>query len=207
MLYEGKVAKGVLSEERLEELLGSGKIEFPTITEKEIQDRSKADALSKTLVIGQTTWFMLQCAARAVQGLDITQLELLTVALAFLNARMYSCWWNKPLDVGVPIPVHLLGADSNNLQPAAGEPQKSIASRPGHSMQYQMRRCRQSRSWTSPPMSQLPPSRPATRVMKLQIPCSPHPKTLLNLLGTHGSNVSGLLSEMPQDTIPMAFLL
>ena len=108
MLYQGERPKGVLSPRQLEELFSEGKIEFPTVTEKEIKDRSKADALSKTLVIGQTTWFMLQCIARAIQGLEITQLELLTVALAFLNAFMYYFWWNKPLDVETPVTVYVL---------------------------------------------------------------------------------------------------
>ena len=108
MLYQGDEPKGVLSPERLEDFCKEGKIKFPTITEKEIQDRSKANALSKTLVIGQTAWFMLQCATRAIQGLEITQLELLTVGLAFLNAFMYFLWWDKPLDVQTPVPVYLL---------------------------------------------------------------------------------------------------
>ena len=33
------------------------------ITEKEVKDKSKGDALSKGLVIIQTGWFILQCLA------------------------------------------------------------------------------------------------------------------------------------------------
>ena len=121
MLYEGGEAKEVLPAKLLEELFQEGKIDFPTITEKEIQDRSKAGGLSKALVIGQTSWFMLQCITRAIQGLAITQLELLTVALAFLNAFMYLFWWNKPLDVLTPVPVHFLGTNSKELPNALGE--------------------------------------------------------------------------------------
>ena len=47
MLFEGNVAKGVLSPERFSELVRAGKIEYPTITDKEIEDRSKADGFSK----------------------------------------------------------------------------------------------------------------------------------------------------------------
>ncbi|PPQ82820.1 hypothetical protein CVT26_007992 [Gymnopilus dilepis] len=108
MLYKGELAEGILSPEKLKKLAGEGKIKFPTITEKEIQVRSKADSLSKTLVMGQTTWFILQCITRAIQKLEITQLEILTVALAFLNAFMYFFWWNKPLDVQTSVPVYLL---------------------------------------------------------------------------------------------------
>ena len=125
MLYKDGEAKGVLSPERLEDLYAKGEIEFPTVTEKEIQDRSKADALSKLLAIGQTTWFMVQCLARAVQGLQVTQLELLTVALAFLNAFMYYFWWNKPFAVQSLVPVYLLDVPPKEKQGqevvAAGE--------------------------------------------------------------------------------------
>ena len=44
----------VLDETTLKEL--EGEIEWPTITEKEIQDRSKADIFSKGIVLLQTTW-------------------------------------------------------------------------------------------------------------------------------------------------------
>ena len=75
MLFEGNVAKGVLSQERFSELLMAGKIEFPTITAKEIEDRSKADGFSKTIALGQTLWFVAQCLARRVQNLDLTLVE------------------------------------------------------------------------------------------------------------------------------------
>ena len=42
MLFEGNTPKGVLSPERLSKLLTAGKIEFPTITVEEIEDRSRA---------------------------------------------------------------------------------------------------------------------------------------------------------------------
>ena len=48
MLYEGNDAKGVLTPWRFSQLLREGKIEFPTVTVEEIEDRSKADGFSKT---------------------------------------------------------------------------------------------------------------------------------------------------------------
>ena len=48
MLFEGNVAKGVLSEDRFSELLTAKRIEFPNITVEEIEDRSKSDGFSKT---------------------------------------------------------------------------------------------------------------------------------------------------------------
>ena len=109
MLYEGDQARGVLSPEKLKELYEDGKIDFPTVTEEEIRDRSKADGLAKIIVVGQTTWFVAQCIARSVQrGLILAQLELVTLAFAFLNGLMYFLWWNKPMNVERSIPVYLL---------------------------------------------------------------------------------------------------
>ncbi|KAF8516558.1 hypothetical protein BU17DRAFT_50787 [Hysterangium stoloniferum] len=113
MLYSGQDAKGTLSPERLKEFHGKGIIQFPTIKKEEIQDRSKGDALSKGLVVIQTTWFIIQCIARKAEGLDTTQIELLTLALAALNGVMYFLWWDKPLDVRWPVPVQLLETPSD----------------------------------------------------------------------------------------------
>jgi hypothetical protein len=108
MLFEGNVAKGVLSPERFSELLTAGKIEFPTITVEEIEDRSKTDPFSKTIAFGQTLWFVAQCLARKVQHLDLTLVELLTLSLAVINGMMYFLWWHKSLDVRCPVRVCLL---------------------------------------------------------------------------------------------------
>ncbi|KDR79755.1 hypothetical protein GALMADRAFT_1360429 [Galerina marginata CBS 339.88] len=106
MLYEDGKAVGVLDPGELDGLISMGRITLPSITEEEIKDRSKGDGLSKAVVIVQTTWFIVQCIARRVQGLAITQLELATVGFAALNAVMYAFWWHKPLNVETTVPVH-----------------------------------------------------------------------------------------------------
>jgi len=108
VLYEGENNLGVLSPERLRALYREGRIDIPRIEEGEIRDRSKADILNKTLVLGQTTWFVVQCVARSVQDLVITELELVTVAFAFLHGFMYFLWLNKPLGAQYPIAIHVL---------------------------------------------------------------------------------------------------
>ena len=123
MLYEENVAKGVLSPERFSELLMAGKIEFPTVTVEEIEDRSKADGFSKTIALGQTLWFVAQCLARVAQHLDLTLIELLTLSLAVLNGVMYFLWWHKSLDVRCPVRVHLLDKSSEPNKP--NEPNES----------------------------------------------------------------------------------
>ena len=114
MLFEGKVAKGVLSPERFSELLTAEKIEFPTVTVEEIEDRSKSDGFSKTIALAQTLWFIAQCLARTPQHLDLTLIELLTLSLVILNGLMYFLWWHKPLDVRCPVRVYLRVLDASN---------------------------------------------------------------------------------------------
>jgi hypothetical protein len=109
MLFEGNTAKSVLSPDMFAALLRTGKIEFPTVTVEEIEDRSKADGFSKMIALGQTLWFIAQCIGRRAQHLDLTLIELLTLSLAVLNGVMYFLWWNKPLDVRCPVRIHLIG--------------------------------------------------------------------------------------------------
>ena len=88
--YHSRLGDGiweaVLQFEALMELLQKHKIDFPSTTEAEIDDRSKGDALSKGIALLQITWFIIQLIARRVQGLAITELELTTAALAGLNS-------------------------------------------------------------------------------------------------------------------------
>jgi hypothetical protein len=108
VLHEGKEPKQVLFLETMKSLLQDGQIDLPEITEEEIQDRSKSDGLSKAIAIGQTSWFLIQVIARHFEGLAVTELELVTAALAVLNGVIYFLWWNKPLDVRRSIPIQLL---------------------------------------------------------------------------------------------------
>jgi hypothetical protein len=127
MLFEGDNPKGVLSPERFSELLMAGKIEFPTLTVEEIEDRSKADGFSKTIALAQTLWFVAQCLSRVAQHLDLTLVELLTLSLAGLNGLMYFLWWNKPLDVRCPVRVYLLETSRYPSEPGPNEPTKQTS--------------------------------------------------------------------------------
>ena len=84
-------------------------LEMPRVTAAYVADRSKGDALSKIIAILQTTWFIVQCIARGQQGLAITELELVTLALASLNAATFAIWWDKPLGVREPVKIYLKG--------------------------------------------------------------------------------------------------
>ena len=133
MLFEGDIAKGVLTPERFSELLSAGKIELPTVTVEEIEDRSKADGFSKTIALGQTLWFVAQCIARRSQHLDLTLVELLTLSLSVLNGLMYFLWWNKPLDVRCPVRVNLL---DKSYTPSMSDETESLMDRFGEFQIY-----------------------------------------------------------------------
>jgi len=118
-LHEGGKPVRILEAKELEQLSEAGKIEWPTITEEEIADRSKGDYLSKTIVLFQTTWFIAQCIARGVYGLAVTELEVVTLAFAMLTGVIYYFWWDKPLDVRCSIPVQLLEGRREGMQNTA----------------------------------------------------------------------------------------
>ena len=44
-------------------------VEMPHVTREDIKDRSKSDTFTKLFAIGQSTWLIVQCIARAAQGL------------------------------------------------------------------------------------------------------------------------------------------
>jgi len=69
----------ILEYSELETLSEAGKIAWPSITEGEIQDRSKSDYLSKGVVAVQLGWFYTQFFARTGYRLDVTALEMVTL--------------------------------------------------------------------------------------------------------------------------------
>ena len=84
---------------------------IPNISKEEINDKSKASALAKTLVCLQASWFCFQCITRIQQGFAITLLELNTFAHAICTLLIYILWWNKPLDIEEPTIIRGENAD------------------------------------------------------------------------------------------------
>ncbi|TFK59491.1 hypothetical protein BDN72DRAFT_883953 [Pluteus cervinus] len=103
-------------------LLRDGQIDIEELqlTEKEIQDKSKGDILSKTLVAFQTTWFVFECIARLQLGLPLIELEVVTLAFATLNIITYALWWYKPLNVLCPLYLHVRPKVSDPWEEAVG---------------------------------------------------------------------------------------
>ncbi len=97
----------VLHFHELLDLIQSNVIDPPTITEEEIWDKSKGDFLTKALVVLQTTWFIVQCTARWIVKLPVTELEIMTLSFAVLNVFTYQLWWGKPQNVAVGIRIQM----------------------------------------------------------------------------------------------------
>ena len=85
---------------------------FAMPTEAEIKDRGKSDWLAKSLVLLQTSWFVIQCIARGIKHLPVTHLEIVTLAYAAMNFVIYVFWWNKPLNVNRPVRVFRKSGES-----------------------------------------------------------------------------------------------
>jgi hypothetical protein len=106
MLYVNDEPRAPLTPNELVDLVRNGFVDVPVIAEEDIEDRSKGDMLSKGIAILQLLWFVIQLAARYVQNLPISLLEIDTLAVAALTCIAYGLWWKKPKDVGRPHPVH-----------------------------------------------------------------------------------------------------
>ena len=92
---------------------------FTVPTEAEIMGKGKSNWLTKPLVLLQTSWFVMQCIARAVEHLPVTHLQIVTLAYAAKNFVIYIFWWNKPLNVNRPV------RGSENLSEARCSPNQS----------------------------------------------------------------------------------
>ena len=98
----------------------NGYSEFFMPTKAEIEDKGKSDWLAKSLVLLQTSWFVMQCIARGIKHLPVTHLEIVTLAYAAMNFVIYIFWWNKPLNVKQPVRV-VRKSDPEDMQPQVTE--------------------------------------------------------------------------------------
>jgi len=115
VLVDGK-KRGILGWKPLMEYYKAGRIDLSEITEASINDHSKADGFAKGLALLQTCWFIVQCIARfADHHLVLTELELITAALAVLSLAMYFLWWNKPFNAEIPIIITLSNPQTDSL--------------------------------------------------------------------------------------------
>ncbi|KAK0715468.1 hypothetical protein B0H67DRAFT_471494, partial [Lasiosphaeris hirsuta] len=72
---------------------------LPQVTEAEIEDRSKADAVTKFLALVQTTWFVTELVLRTVTRLPISQIEIHTAAMVACSTVAYAANWHRPQNI------------------------------------------------------------------------------------------------------------
>ena len=99
-------------------------IDFTSFTvpaKEEIEDKGKSDWFAKSLVLLQTSWFVMQFLARAIERLPVTHLEIVTLAYTAINFVIYIFWWNKPFNVNRPVRV-FRKSDPGATQLQAREP-------------------------------------------------------------------------------------
>ncbi|KAK4181547.1 hypothetical protein QBC36DRAFT_364454 [Triangularia setosa] len=75
---------------------------FIFLPESRISDKSKADVVQKTVVMGQVLWMALQCTVRGVFGLPLTLLEVHTMVHVVCALVIFVLWIRKPKDIQTP---------------------------------------------------------------------------------------------------------
>ena len=78
---------------------------LPSVTEAEIEDRSKGDVVTKFLALLQTLWFVAELALRTAEQLPISQIEIHTTAMVACSTIAYAGNWYKPQNVMTRIKI------------------------------------------------------------------------------------------------------
>ena len=69
------------------------------VKENQIRDRNKVDGVLRLITLVQTLFFVINLMIRIFQKLDITALELSTLALVVMSMATTIFWFQKPADV------------------------------------------------------------------------------------------------------------
>lgn len=89
--------------EIVRKLIQEGTIGQDCVTHEMVDEKSKEDWFVKLVACCQAFYFGLQCVGRLGTGLPITTLEISTAVFAVYALVVYAFWWNKPVDVAMPI--------------------------------------------------------------------------------------------------------
>ena len=76
---------------------------LPRFSKQDAQDRSRADAIAKSISCLQASWFLIQGVARVCAGLPLTLLELHTMIHIVCALGMYTIWFSKPYGATSPM--------------------------------------------------------------------------------------------------------
>lgn len=80
-------------------------------SEEELQDRSKSNAVTKTLVILQISWFVANCITRLARRLPTIQLEMGVLGTAVCSLVSYITLFQKPYAVKTVVAVLSVDGD------------------------------------------------------------------------------------------------
>lgn len=78
-----------------------------SISKADIEDKSKANWLTKGIAIAQISWLIISICARKARSLTISQIEVCTVAFAALATATWLANWYKPKDIERPITIDI----------------------------------------------------------------------------------------------------
>ncbi|KAK4210255.1 hypothetical protein QBC37DRAFT_292882 [Rhypophila decipiens] len=75
---------------------------LPHIHEAQIQDKSKADWMAKSLICIQVGWMVVQVIGRVIKKMPVSLLEINTCGHVVCAMAIYLLWWSKPLEIQEP---------------------------------------------------------------------------------------------------------
>lgn len=106
VLHTADSTKFPLNASQLHWLVRHRYVEYPEISKRELWDKSKQDTFTKVITAFQVTYLIIQCCARAAQGLAITTVELNALAIVVCSLMTSYAWLHKPADINTPIQLY-----------------------------------------------------------------------------------------------------
>jgi hypothetical protein len=85
------------------DLFERGELAWPEFEDSEIDARTQADVVVKSIALSQLIWFIAQIIGRTIDGCAVTTLELFTLSNVLCSVVTYIVWWEKPYGVRAPI--------------------------------------------------------------------------------------------------------
>ena len=94
----------------------------------DIDDKSKANRVTKVLAVLQISRYLVQTIVRAVQHLPISPMEYVTCTYVVCAILCYALWLNKPYGVREALDLHhyLKGPDSGSIEDTQRPPRRDI---------------------------------------------------------------------------------
>jgi hypothetical protein len=78
-------------------------VSITSIPAADLMDRSSCDSLFLFLAFLQSVWFISQIVGRWISGMEVTQLEVVTLAILGMSSLIFGMLWKMPRGVNRPI--------------------------------------------------------------------------------------------------------